>query len=140
MKRACTIALITLASFAAGCGGGKQDSAKALAEHPEATPAEMAAPLAKAYLGDHPEALVLDVREVSEWNDDLGHIAAAKQIPLGELPARLGEIEAWKDKPIIVVCRSGVRSKSAVETLHGAGFKLAVNLAGGMSAWRAAGY
>jgi rhodanese-related sulfurtransferase len=140
MRFAWTIVFITVALFAGGCGAGKSNSSKALAEHPEATPSELPANDAKAYLGDHPEALVLDVREVSEWNDDLGHIAGAKQIPVEELQNRLGEIDAWKDKPIIVVCRSGERSKSAVETLHGAGFKLAVNLIGGMVAWRAAGY
>ncbi len=100
----------------------------------------MSAADAHAYLADHPEALVLDVREPAEWNDDLGHIEGAKQIPLETLEARLAEIDAWKDKPVIVVCRSGERSERAVETLRAAGFKLAVNLEGGMSAWKGAGY
>jgi rhodanese-related sulfurtransferase len=137
MRFAWTVVLIAVAMFAGGCGAG---GSKTPAEHPESTPAAFPVSQAKAYLADHPEALVLDVREVSEWNDDVGHIQGAKQIPLGELQKRLGEIEAWKDKPILVVCRSGERSPSAVETLRAAGFKLPVTIIGGMSAWRAAGY
>ena len=141
MRLACSILLISIALCLAGCsGGGSRSAARVPAEHPEATPAAMTAAQARAYLGDHPEALVLDVREPGEWNDDLGHIEGAQLIPLGQLDGRVAEIEAWKDKPIIAVCRTGVRSQRAAETLRAAGFKLVLNLDGGMSAWRAAGY
>lgn len=139
MRLTSTIFLISIPLLLAGCGGSRS-SARSPAEHPTATPAVLSAGEAKAYLGDHPDALVLDVREPDEWNDDLGHIAGAKQIPLGQLESRLGEIEAWKAKPIITVCRTGVRSQAAAETLRAAGFKLVINLDGGMSAWRSAGY
>ena len=136
MRLTRSIVLISIALGLAGCGARSHTAA----EHPGATPAVMSAADAHAYLADHPEALVLDVREPAEWNDDLGHIEGAKQIPLETLEARLAEIDAWKDKPVIVVCRSGERSERAVETLRAAGFKLAVNLEGGMSAWKGAGY
>jgi rhodanese-related sulfurtransferase len=88
-------------------------------------------------LFNHQEALVLDVREQSEWQD--GHIAKAKHIPLGKLKDKLSELERHKDKPIITVCRSGNRSNHACGVLKKAGFENLHNLAGGMQAWEQAG-
>lgn len=88
-------------------------------------------------LFNHEDALMLDVREQSEWSD--GHIAKARHIPLGKLKDRLSELEKFKGKPIIAVCRSGNRSGSACGTLKKAGFENLHNLAGGMQAWEQAG-
>ena len=88
-------------------------------------------------LFNHEDALVLDVREQSEWAD--GHIGKAKHIPLGQLKTRLTELDKYKDKPIVVVCRSGNRSGSACGTMKKAGFEKMYNLAGGMMAWEQAG-
>jgi rhodanese-related sulfurtransferase len=88
-------------------------------------------------LFNHEDALLLDVREQSEWSD--GHIAKAKHIPLSKLKDHLSELEKFKDKPIIAVCRSGNRSGSACGTLKKAGFVNLHNLAGGMQAWEQAG-
>ena len=76
---------------------------------------------------------VLDVREPDEYAAaNIGGVL----IPLGELPARLAELDAHRDDDVIVVhCRSGARSAQAVEALHGAGFTNAVNLKGGIHAW-----
>lgn len=76
---------------------------------------------------------LLDVREADEW--DAGHAAGAVWIPLGDLAVRQGDVPA---EPLVVVCRSGVRSARAVAALRAAGYD-AVNLAGGMRAWEAAG-
>jgi rhodanese-related sulfurtransferase len=94
---------------------------------------------ARDFLGAHPEALVLDVREQSEWDGELGHIAGARLIPLGQLPSRMGEIEAWKDRPVVVVCAVGARSRDAGMMLAGAGFQQVMNLEGGMVAWNQGG-
>lgn len=83
------------------------------------------------------DALVLDVREQSEWKD--GHIARAKHIPLGQLGKQMGELEKYKAKPIIAVCRVGNRSAQACGVLKKAGFEKLHNLDGGMSAWEQAG-
>ena len=83
------------------------------------------------------DALVLDVREQSEFVD--GHIAKARHIPVGALAQRLGELEKHKDKAIVAVCRSGNRSGIACGTLRKAGFQNLHNLAGGMMAWDQAG-
>ena len=88
-------------------------------------------------LFNHEDALILDVRENSEYAD--GHIAKAKHIPLGQLKSRLGDLEKYKDKPIVAVCRSGNRSGHACGLLKKAGFTNVHNLAGGMGAWDQAG-
>lgn len=88
-------------------------------------------------LFNHDDALLLDVREQSEWSD--GHIAKARHIPLGKLKDRLTELEKFKGKPIVAVCRSGNRSGTACGMLKKAGFENLHNLAGGMQAWEQAG-
>ena len=80
------------------------------------------------------EAWLLDVREDDEWA--AGHAPDARHIPLGQLGARTAEIP--QDAPIYVICRSGVRSARVTQALNGAGWQ-AVNVAGGMQDWAAAG-
>ncbi|MGM0670612.1 rhodanese-like domain-containing protein [Thioalkalivibrio sp.] len=82
------------------------------------------------------EALVLDVREDNEVA--AGRIGGAKHIPLGSLKKRMGDIEKYKDKPVVVYCRSGNRSASAAQQLTAAGFQDVVNLQGGIQAWQSA--
>ncbi len=77
---------------------------------------------------------LLDVREDDEWA--AGHVSGARHIPLGQLSARAGEVP--QDELIYVICRSGARSGRAAEALAGAGWR-AVNVAGGMQDWAAAG-
>jgi len=81
--------------------------------------------------------LLLDVREESEYA--ALHAPQAKLIPLGDVSSRLNELEAYKDKPIVVVCRSGRRSAKAVAILKEAGFTQVSNVQGGMIAWEQAG-
>ena len=83
---------------------------------------------------NHKNALVLDVREDSEYKN--GHILNAKWIPVGSLSGRTGELEKYREQPIVVVCRSGNRSASACATLGKLGFTQAYNLAGGVMGWQ----
>ena len=84
----------------------------------------------KKRLDNKDDIFVLDVREPHEYQiANLG----AKLIPLGELPARAGELK--KDAEIIVHCKSGGRSQKAAEFLAQNGFKKVWNLAGGITAW-----
>lgn len=85
---------------------------------------------------NHKNALVLDVREESEYK--LGHVLDAMLIPLGKLRERLGELEKYREQPIVVVCRSGHRSGAACAMLNKHGFAQVHNLAGGMTAWQKA--
>jgi rhodanese-related sulfurtransferase len=82
-------------------------------------------------------ALLLDVREPDEYAAI--HAPNAKLIPLGEIGQRLKELEAYKDKPIVVMCRSGRRSAKAVALLQEAGFTRVSNVQGGIQAWEQAG-
>jgi rhodanese-related sulfurtransferase len=61
-------------------------------------------------------------------------------IPLRDLPARVGELEPQKERPLIAVCRSGVRSTTAAAILTGLGFESVSNLKGGMLEWRERGF
>jgi rhodanese-related sulfurtransferase len=83
------------------------------------------------------DALVLDVRETSEWST--GRIPNSRHIALGQLAKHLSELEKYKEKPVIVVCASGNRSSTACGTLQRAGFARVFNLNGGMGAWSGAG-
>lgn len=81
------------------------------------------------------EVQIIDVREPEEFQGPLGHIHAAKLIPLGELSARTEEIS--RDRPIVTVCRAGGRSAHATVILRRAGFEKVANLTGGMIRWHA---
>jgi len=78
-------------------------------------------------------ALLLDVREPEEFS--AGHAPNAKLIPLGQLDSRLQEIASYKDKPVVVMCRSGRRSGIAVSQLQAAGFTQVSNVKGGIHEW-----
>lgn len=64
------------------------------------------------------EVTLLDVRGAAEWGS--GHLPGAKHIPLGDLPARVAEVP--RDKPVVVYCRTGTRSKIGISVLRRAGF------------------
>lgn len=76
----------------------------------------------------------LDVREEWEFEEDnLG----AQNIPLGELPHRLSELENYKDEEIVVHCRSGARSGNAKKFMESKGYSKVRNVLGGILAYRA---
>ncbi len=81
---------------------------------------------------------IIDVREVAEFSGPLGHIHGAKLLPLGELEARLHELD--RDCPIVTVCRSGARSAQATVLLQKEGFTRVANLSGGLLHWRGSGH
>jgi rhodanese-related sulfurtransferase len=79
-------------------------------------------------------ATLLDVREGSEWRT--GHAPRAIHIPLGQIdqaPRRLHQ-----GRPVVVMCASGMRSRTAAKHLRGLGFD-AASLKGGIPAWQRAG-
>ncbi|WP_026543536.1 rhodanese-like domain-containing protein [Arthrobacter sp. 35/47] len=77
---------------------------------------------------------ILDVRE--DFEVAQGTIPGAVHIPLGDLGARLSELD--RTVPVIAICRSGNRSATAADALNQAGFT-ADTMAGGMTAWQEAG-
>lgn len=84
------------------------------------------------------DAHIVDVREADEYAS--GHLPEAKNIPVAKLADRIGELEKFKDKPIIVCCATGMRSNKACAELKKHGFEKLHNLAGGVDAWVGAGY
>ena len=78
-----------------------------------------------------PDLVLLDVREPFEW--DIARIEGARLIPIGELPARLRELDGHAE--IVAYCHHGTRSRRAVEILRAAGFSKVRNLKGGIDAW-----
>ncbi len=83
---------------------------------------------------NHQDALVLDVREQSELKD--GVIVDSVHMPLSAFAKRVDEISNYKDKTVIVGCRSGHRSSSACAKLRKQGFENVYNLRGGIMAWK----
>lgn len=74
----------------------------------------------------------LDVRTPAEFKGN--HIKGFKNIPLQTLNSQLNQIP--KDKEVIVICQSGMRSKQAVKVLKKAGYSNVTEVRGGMNAWR----
>ncbi len=83
------------------------------------------------------KTVVLDVRNAEDFAG--GHIRGALNIPLADLPKRVGELEKSRSKNVIVVCQAGVNSARAGAQLGKAGFNEVYSLAGGLSAWQAQG-
>jgi len=78
------------------------------------------------------DAMLIDVREPDEWRQ--GHVAGAKHIPLGALSSRTASLP--RDRDILLICRSGNRSRVAQDLLGQVGFDRVINVQGGMIAWQ----
>lgn len=83
------------------------------------------------------KAIVVDVRDPAEFAT--GHLRDARNIPIKELAGRIGELDKFKSKSVIVVCQSGVSAAKAAAQLRKAGFSEAASLEGGIAAWKAQG-
>jgi rhodanese-related sulfurtransferase len=92
--------------------------------------------LGAVQLINHKDAVVVDVRDQKEF--DTGHLMNSKLIPLGTIKERIGELEKYREHPIVLVCASGQRSKIAAAQLKSKGFTQAYSLIGGLVAWRKA--
>ncbi len=95
--------------------------------------ANMSAAQARSFIADQPRDSfeLLDVRQPSEYEE--GHLPGALLLPVKDLPARMAELDP--EKPLLVYCRSGVRSKAACQLLLAQGFKDVYNMSGGILAW-----
>lgn len=147
-RRAATfllLALLLLSLSACGKSAATQAAVAAPVAAAQAAPAQIAMvtapqPLSPQAYNDEflasgaPFQLV-DVRTPEEF--DTGHIPGAVNIPLQELPGRLGELS--KEEPVVLYCRSGNRSTQAARLMQQAGFTGLYNL-GGIVAWQAAGF
>jgi rhodanese-related sulfurtransferase len=79
------------------------------------------------------ELTLIDVRETSEFNAELGHVAGSKLVVLSTIPQNLSTIP--KERPIVFICRSGGRSSQAASFAKAQGFDQVYNMQGGMLLW-----
>ncbi len=82
------------------------------------------------------DLVIIDVRTQGEYQT--GHIAGAKNIPVGELSSRLKELEKYRGKPLLVHCASGSRSSKAVRILSKNNFSPVYHLNHGLHSWQGA--
>jgi len=82
-------------------------------------------------LDDGRSIALIDVREPAEWQ--INRLPGAKLIPLGELPGRLTELP--QTEPVVVYCKTGVRSAEALALLKQSGFSTAKHLGGGIASY-----
>ena len=83
---------------------------------------------------NYENAVVLDVRDDSDYAS--GHLPDSKHIPQELVKERLGELEKYKKKPVIVIFFSGLRAAQTGVTLHKNGFERVFNLNGGIDGWK----
>jgi molybdopterin/thiamine biosynthesis adenylyltransferase/rhodanese-related sulfurtransferase len=96
----------------------------------EISPAEAAA--------ENGSARLIDVRDQNEW-DSAGHLAGAVLVPRAQLEAEIEGVVPDRDARVILYCATGKRSARGAATLHELGYTNVVSLAGGYTAWQAAG-
>jgi rhodanese-related sulfurtransferase len=85
------------------------------------------------FLAANPQAVKVDVREAHELANGL--LEDAIHIPLQTIPGQLPMLEQYKATPIVLLCRSGMRSDQAGQFLEQNGFTDVINLVGGMNGW-----
>lgn len=88
---------------------------------------------AEKLIKENRDIVVLDVRSKNEYNS--GHINGSKLMPVSEISSRLGELEKYRGKPILVHCASGGRSPSAVKVLLKNKFGPIYHMNHGLSGW-----
>ena len=79
------------------------------------------------------QGVFLDLREGGDFKQ--GHIADALHIPAGKLADRMGELDKYRERPIVLVCKMGQQAGVAGKQLRGAGFPKVYKMAGGMLEW-----
>ncbi len=75
----------------------------------------------------------LDLRDAADFKQ--GHIVEALHIPATKLQARIAELEKYRDRPIVLVCKLGQQSGAAGKQLKAAGFSRVYKMTGGMMEW-----
>ena len=96
--------------------------------------ANMSPKEARDFMNVHPRDSfqLLDVRQPREYEQ--GHLAGALLMPVKEVTTRIAELD--REKPVLVYCHSGVRSKAACQLLLAEGFREVYNMSGGIVAWQ----
>lgn len=91
-------------------------------------------PVGATELINHRDAVVVDVRPAADFAQ--GHIINAINLPMNGFANQIGTLQKYKDRPIVVNCRSGAQSSAACSQLRKQGFSEVYNLRGGIMAWQ----
>lgn len=94
---------------------------------PQVTPQQL------SLLVNKEDALVLDVRPDKEYRE--GHIVDALNIPFNQISDRMSQLEKYKQRPVVLVCKMGQTTSGVAKQLRGQGFENVYRLTGGMSEW-----
>ena len=79
------------------------------------------------------DGLFLDLRDGGDFKQ--GHIVEALNIPVAKLPSRMAELEKYKTRPIVLVCKMGQQAGVAGQQLKAAGYEEVYKMSGGMMEW-----
>jgi len=107
-----------------------------ISRKPAAEPSPNEISISQAHEKYQQGVFFLDVRTQAEW--DSYHIPNTTLIPLEQLGARVNEVP--QDREVVVVCRTGNRSKTGRDLLVQAGYDQVTHMSGGVNAWQSAGY
>jgi sterol desaturase/sphingolipid hydroxylase (fatty acid hydroxylase superfamily)/rhodanese-related sulfurtransferase len=88
-----------------------------------------------ARLQEEPTPIIVDVREPNEFAGELGPLPGARNLPLGAVALGSGELSPFKEREVVLVCRTQMRSAKAASILEDAGFAKVAVLRGGMVEW-----
>jgi len=86
------------------------------------------------------DIVVVDVRDAKDFDGETGHVPGALNLPLGELSARIAELDLWRENGVVLICRTRVRSGQAARLLAKHGFSGLRVVRGGILAWRELDY
>ena len=79
------------------------------------------------------QGLFVDLRDAGDFKQ--GHIVEALHIPAAKLPERIAELDKYREKPVVLVCKMGQQAGVAGKQLRAAGFDKVYKMAGGMLEW-----
>jgi rhodanese-related sulfurtransferase len=135
---------LVVVAVASGCSGGEpeREGVEAVDEATTESTATMRQSMTSAELVarlDDPEApLILDVRSPKEYDE--GHIPGAINIPYDQVADRSGELQEYRERGLVVYCRTGRRAGIAEQALADAGFEQVWDLEGHMVVWQEGEY
>jgi len=90
-------------------------------------------PIAAVMHMNETETTILDVSQATDHKKE--HLENAMNIPLSKLETSLGQLEPFKEKPLLIFCQTGAQSPQACKKLYKLGFHQVINLVGGLKAW-----
>jgi len=79
------------------------------------------------------QGVFVDLRDAGDYRQ--GHIVGALHIPAGKLGERVAELEKYRDRPVVLVCKMGQQSGAAAKQLRAGGFSRVHRMTGGMMEW-----